>query len=120
VVMNNCGWQSIRNLQIGAYGKDRVMNTVFQDTSGKPYSPNFAEVARAFGFKSWRTEKPADVGPYVRQALDSGQPCVVELLTARELPMGDLSKYGWWDMPVPEYLKPQRKEYEEARKGEKI
>jgi acetolactate synthase-1/2/3 large subunit len=120
VIMNNCGWQSIRNLQMGDYGEDRVINTVFEDGSGEPYSPNFADVARAFGIESWRTEKPSDVGPFVQKALETGKPCLVELLTARELPLGGLSKYGWWDMPVPEYLKERRKEYEEARKGEKL
>ncbi|MFQ5694353.1 MAG: thiamine pyrophosphate-binding protein [Terriglobia bacterium] len=120
VVMNNGGWQSIRNLQMGEYGQDRIINTVFETTRGEPYSPNFAAVARAFGVKGWRTEKPADVGPIVRQALESGETCVVELLTARELPLGGLSKYGWWDVPVPEYLKERREKYEEARKKVKV
>jgi acetolactate synthase-1/2/3 large subunit len=120
VIMNNCGWQSIRNLQVGDYGEDRAINTAFQSCSGKPYTPNFAETARAFGLKGWRTEKPTEVGRFVREALDSGGPCLVELLTAREVPMGGLSKYAWWDVPVPEYLKERRKKYEEARTAEKV
>jgi len=70
--------------------------------------------------KGWRTEKPGEVGRCVQEALDSGRPCVVELLTAREMPMGGLSKFGWWDVPVPEYLKDRRRKYEEARLAEKV
>lgn len=120
VILNNCGWQSIRNLQVGDYGEDRAINTAFETRPGEAYTPNFAEVARAFGARSWRTEKPGDVGRFVREALDSGGPCVVELLTARDLSLGGLSKYGWWDVPVPEYLKERRSKYEEARKAEKV
>ena len=54
------------------------------------------------------------------QALESGSPSVVEVLTSREFSMGGLSKYGWWDMPVPEYLKEARKEYEKVRATEKL
>jgi acetolactate synthase-1/2/3 large subunit len=120
VILNNCGWQSIRNLQVGDYGEGRAVNTAFETRPGEPYTPNFAEVARAFGMKGWRTEKPGEVGRCVQEALDSGRPCVVELLTAREMPMGGLSKYGWWDVPVPEYLKDRRRKYEEARLAEKV
>ena len=119
VILNNCGWQSIRNLQIGAYGDNRVINTIFENTKGEPYTPNFAEAAHAFGAKGWRTDKPSEVGKFVREALDSGTTCVVEVLTHRELPLGGLSKYAWWDVPVPEYLEEPRKEYREARKAVK-
>lgn len=120
VIMNNCGWQSIRNLQAGEYGQKRVINTKFENTQGEHYTPNFAEVARAFGAKAWRTDHPNEVGPFVREALESGLPSVVEVLTSREYSMGGLSKYGWWDIPVPEYLKEARKEYEKVRATEKL
>jgi len=115
VVMNNCGWQSIRNLQRTAYGEKRVINTQFVDRDGDFFSPNFADVAKAFGAKSWRTDKPSEVGKCVRDALNCEQTAVVELLTTRDLPLGGLSKYAWWDVPVPEYLKSERKEYEKER-----
>ncbi len=119
VVLNNSGWQSILNLQTGAYGKDRVVNTRFQLPSSEPYTPNFCEIARGFGAKGWRTDNPEEVGKLVREALDSGAPSVVEVLTELRRPLGDLSKFAWWDVPVPEYLKQARREYEEARKAVK-
>ena len=115
VVMNNCGWQSIRNLQRTAYGEKRVINTQFVNRDGDFFSPNLADVAKAFGAKSWRTDKPSEVGKCVRDALNCEQTAVVELLTTRDLPLGGLSKYAWWDVPVPEYLKSERKEYEKER-----
>lgn len=115
VVMNNCGWQSIRNLQRTAYGENRVINTKFEDRHGEFFSPNFAEVAKAFGARSWRTDKPGEVGKSVREALECGRTALVEVLTSRDLPLGGLSKYAWWDVPVPEYLKSERSEYEKER-----
>jgi acetolactate synthase-1/2/3 large subunit len=119
VVMNNSGWQSIRNLQRTTYGEDRVINTKFEDRRGEFFSPNFAEVAKAFGARAWRTDQPSEVGKSVREALECGQTAVVELLTSRDLPFGGLSKYAWWDVPVPEYLKSERSEYEKERAEEK-
>ena len=120
VIMNNCGWQSIRNLQIGEYGEDRIVNTQFQGEKGQPYTPNFSEVASAFGARSWQTDQPGEVGKLVREALESGETSVVEVLTNREPILGGLSKYAWWDVPVPEYLKKQRGEYETARSKVKL
>lgn len=119
VVMNNCGWQSIRNLQSTAYGENRVINTKFEDRRGEFFSPNLAETAKAFGAYARRTDKPGEVGKSVREALECGRPAVVEVLTSRELPLGGLSKYAWWDVPVPEYLEAQRLEYEKERANEK-
>jgi len=120
VIMNNCGWQSIRNLQAGAYGPDRVVNTKFENTNHKPYTPDFAGIARGFGAQAWSTDKPGEVAGCVADALKSNQTSVVEVLTNREPELGGLSKFGWWDVPVPEYLKKPRKEYEEERKAVKV
>jgi len=120
IVLNNCGWQSIKNLQLSAYGEDRVINTKFLDLKQDFYTPNFADVARGFGARGWRTDQPQEVGRFVREALDCGSPSLVEVLTSRELPMGGLSKFAWWDVPVPAYLTKLREEYEEARRKEKV
>ena len=120
VILNNCGWQSIRNLQAGEYGEDRIINTRFENNQGECYTPNFADIGRAFGAKTWRTEKPEEVGKCVQAALDSGATSLVEVLTNREFSLGGLSKYSWWDVPVPEYLKEARKEYEKVRATEKL
>lgn len=48
VIADNSGWISIHDLQINAYGKDRIYGTEFI-TKGKPYSPNFIQLAKSFG-----------------------------------------------------------------------
>lgn len=56
----------------------------------------------------------------VAQALASGRPSLVEIMTAREWPNTAVSKSGWWDVPVPTYLPNKRKEYEKGRAEEKL
>ncbi|SBV97317.1 putative acetolactate synthase large subunit [uncultured delta proteobacterium] len=42
---------------------------------------NFSNLAREIGCNAVRAEKPADIGPAIRDALGSGRPSVVEVLT---------------------------------------
>jgi hypothetical protein len=46
-------------------------------------------------------------------------PALIEVLVDRELGRG-VTSTGWWDMPVPEYLKDRRAQYEAERKEEMI
>jgi acetolactate synthase-1/2/3 large subunit len=120
VILNNCGWQSIKNLQFNAYGEKRLLGTEFRKKDGSPYSANFAEVARAFGCHAERVEDPAAIGAAVKKAMAKGAPAVLELMTARDWPHTGLQKTGWWDVPIPTYLPKKRKEYEAARAEEKL
>jgi acetolactate synthase-1/2/3 large subunit len=119
VIFNNMGWQSIKNLQQNAYGKDRVMITEFL-RKGEPYSPNFSEVAIAFGAYSVRIDRPDQVKDALKGALRSGQTAVVEMMTSRTAPNSGLSKVGWWDVPIPAYLKDRREVYERERAEEQL
>jgi acetolactate synthase-1/2/3 large subunit len=118
-VLNNMGWQSIRDLQISAYGRERVLATEF-NREGEPYSPHFAEIARAFGCHSQRIESAADVGPALARAFDSGRPSVIEVMVNREYPYSGGLVTGWWDVPVPAYLKERRETYERERSEEQL
>jgi len=120
VIMNNASWQSIENLQVTAYGKDRRINTRFTTPEGVNYTPKFADIARGFGARAALVERPDQVGPALRAALDSGETSVIEIPCARELPYSGIKKYAWWDVPVPEYLSELRKEYERAREAEAV
>jgi len=46
------------------------------------YPVNFANVAREFGLFALPVEKPEDIAPALRQALEAGKPALVEVLTA--------------------------------------
>ena len=118
LVLNNFGWQSIRNLQTRAYGQERVLATPFEKKDGTPYSAHIADLARAFGCHAERIEDPADVGPALKRAFATGRPSVIEVLVNRELPWAGLTATGWWDVPIPAYLKEQRAAYDAARAEE--
>ena len=113
LVLNNYGWQSINNLQKGVYGREIV--TRFETPDGKLYSPDFAKLAEAYGCHGERVEQPGEIVAALERALGADRPAVVELLCATEGPMAQLSKVGWWDVPIPEYLEEQRAAYERER-----
>ncbi len=116
-LVNNSGWISIKDLQMAAFGKDRAYATDFEK-GGKPYTPDFRKVAEAFGCHAERAEKAAQIRPALKRALASGKPAVVEVIVNRQYPHTGSPAVGWWDVPIPTYLRAQRKEYEKARKEE--
>jgi acetolactate synthase-1/2/3 large subunit len=118
-VLNNIGWQSIRDLQISTLGPERVLATEFL-REGQPYSPNFADIAAAFGCHSERIQAGEEVGPALARAFQSGRPSLIEVMVNREYPYSGGLVTGWWDVPVPAYLKEQREAYEQERKEERL
>lgn len=120
VVFNNMGWQAITDLQIDALGKDRVVNTEFLDKKGKPYSPDFAAAAKSFGLHSQKVRKASRVPAALDKAFKSGKPALVEIIVNRQHPYSGSPAVGWWDVPIPTYLKQKRKAYEKQRKSEKL
>ena len=111
LVLNNCGWISIRNGQRAFMG--RTLGVEFERRDA-PYTPRFAEIAREFGLHGERVEKPEDLGPAIRTALATGGPALVEAMTAREGPEAGPVKTGWWDAPVPAYREDERQRYEQG------
>ncbi len=116
-LVNNFGWISIKDLQMGAYGEDRAYACDFEK-SGKPYSPDFEKVAFAFGCHSEQVTKAEKIRPAVKRALESGKPALIEVIVNRQYPHTGSPAVGWWDVPVPAYLSARRKEYEKARSEE--
>lgn len=113
VVMNNCGFSSIRNLQEGRFGKDRTIVTQFQ-RKGEDYSAQLAEVARGFGIFGERVTDAAQIAPTVQRALASGGPALVEVMVNKQ----GLTGAGWWDVPIPEYLTQSHQAWQENRRKE--
>jgi len=120
IVLNNSGWIAIKDLQMAAFGKGRAIGTDFTNPKGKLYSPDFKAAASAFGWSSERVSRPGQVGPAVSRALKSGKPALVEVIVNREYPHSGSPAVGWWDVPVPTYLKQKRARYEKERKDEKL
>jgi acetolactate synthase-1/2/3 large subunit len=118
-LVNNSGWISIKDLQMSAYGKERAYACDFEK-KGKPYSPDFKKVADAFGCHAERATKAEQIRPALKRALASGKPALVEVIVNRQYPHSGSPAVGWWDVPVPTYLKERRKEYEKGRSEEML
>ena len=81
VVMNNCAFGTIAGLENGSY--QTKFGTEFRTPDGKVYSPNWAEVAKAYGVDAIRVESAADFKPAMEQAVaanKAGKPFLVEAI----------------------------------------
>ena len=99
VVLDNSGWISIKGGQQHHFGRTAVTDFL---RDGRPYSPDFAAVAHAFGIHAECAERPDEVRPAVERALASGGPSLVHVTVDRDLAVAGPDKTGWWDVPVPE------------------
>jgi acetolactate synthase-1/2/3 large subunit len=117
VVANNAGWIAIRDLQAAVYGEERAEGAEFLKED-RPISPDLAAVARAFGCHAERISAPGEVGPALERAFAAGRPAVVEVTVEREYPLSGSPAVGWWDVPVPAYLREKRERYERERSEE--
>jgi acetolactate synthase-1/2/3 large subunit len=100
VVLDNSGWISIKGGQQAFFGRTAATDFV---RAGKPYSPDYAAIGRAFGLAAEHVRDPDAVCPAIERALGSGGPSLVTIEVSRDLADGGPDKTGWWDVPVPEY-----------------
>lgn len=82
MVFNNSGYVSLRDGQTQRFGRHN--GSEFNLPDGKPYSPDFTEVARSFGLESWRVEHPSQLSPALHKALNSKGPALVEVMISRQ------------------------------------
>ena len=118
-LVDNQGWLAIKDLQMAAYGEDHGYACDFEK-GGKPFSPDFKKIAEAFGCHAERATKAEQIRPALKRALKSGKPAVVHVDVNRKYPHSGSPAAGWWDVPIPTYLKTRRKEYEKARDEEAL
>jgi acetolactate synthase-1/2/3 large subunit len=105
-VLNNYGWLSIRDLQIDTYGLERSYATEFRysDTSDL-YSPSFTKLAEAFGCHTEFVDEPQQIDKALNRSFESKKPSVIEVSVNRKHPWSEGKTFGWWDVPVPTYLR---------------
>ncbi|MFX1587750.1 MAG: thiamine pyrophosphate-binding protein, partial [Promethearchaeota archaeon] len=120
IVLNNHGWIAIKDLQQAAFGEDRGYGTAFEDKEGNSYSPDFVKIGEGFGCYAERISKKDEIIPSLERATKSSKPIVIEIEVQREFPYTGSPAVGWWDVPIPEYLKDRRKKYEDEIKGERL
>jgi acetolactate synthase-1/2/3 large subunit len=119
VVLNNAGWQAIRDLQLAAYGEEAVYATMFEDHT-QALTPDFAAIARGFGAHAVRISRPDEVAPALSDALNMGGPAVIDVMVDTQPGTSGGLAPGWWDVPVPGYFEQRRAIYEQARREERI
>jgi len=76
IVMDNSGFGTIAGLEAMHYGWD--FGCMFS-CNGKPYSLDYAAVARACGAQGIAIQSAGELGPAIRQVLGSGVPTVIQV-----------------------------------------
>jgi acetolactate synthase-1/2/3 large subunit len=76
VIMNNYAFGTIAGLQKAHFGT--TLGTVFEK-NGKPYSPDFAAIARAYGVDGVKIERAEDFRPALEAAVAANRPCVIDV-----------------------------------------
>ena len=115
LILNNSGWEAIKNLQRNLFGGDREIISGFRYNDGRPYCVDASAVSRGLGVSAVRVDDPAKLAGAMHAALREGKPFVVEAICASEFPWSKQHPTGWWDITVPAYLSDTRKSYEAKR-----
>ncbi|MDT5152748.1 MAG: acetolactate synthase large subunit [Mycobacterium sp.] len=111
VVLNNGGWEAIKDLQINLFGAEREIVSGWTTPDGKPYFANIADFARSLGATAERVEDPGQLAAAVERGFATPGPVVIEAISARELPWTEMHPTGWWDITVPAYHGEVRDDY---------
>ena len=120
IVLNNAGWIAVTDLQRAVLGEDRGYATEFEDHKGDVYTPNFAEIAK--GFECWSTQisKTEEIKPALEEAFKQEGPIVIEILVNRDPKYTGSPAWGWWDVPIPAYMKEKREIYLKEKEAEDV
>lgn len=78
IIMNNRSLLIERELMEKKYGRSAFVDYK-RLKNNAPWGPNYAQIGRAMGAQSVRVEKPEDLVPAVRKAVDSGESYVVDV-----------------------------------------
>lgn len=81
VIMNNYAFGTIAGLEKAHFGT--TFGTVFEK-DGKPYSPDFAAIAKAYGVDGVKINSAAEFKPALERAIKSGKPFVIDVVMQNE------------------------------------
>ena len=95
LVWNNCGYVSIRDMQLGFFGRE-VATRFRSESSGELKSPDYAMLARSMGAQGIRIDRPADLADQIAAALSSRLPTVLDVRVQADVKR---RTSGTWDMP---------------------
>ena len=120
IILNNAGWIAITDLQRAVLGDERIYATEFNDHKGDPYYVDFAQIAKGFGCQATRISNAKEIKPAIDWAMKQEGPSVIEIMVNRDPKYTGSPAWGWWDVPIPAYLKEKREVYEKAIKEEQL
>ncbi|TMI82466.1 MAG: thiamine pyrophosphate-binding protein [Bacillati bacterium ANGP1] len=96
VVWNNCGYASIYDLQVGAFGPRELATRFRKQRTGEPVSADFAALAQAMGADGYRVTRPGDLDGALAAALAANRPAVIDVpVRSDERPVPT----GGWVLP---------------------
>ncbi|HVO87220.1 MAG TPA: thiamine pyrophosphate-binding protein [Casimicrobiaceae bacterium] len=101
VVWNNFGWTSIRDIQRGMF-QGRELGTMFY-RDGKPYSPDFAAMARSYGVEGVSVHHGKDLRNALAHALDLRKPVLLDVHVDGDVVVPST---GAWQLPPTAYREP--------------
>jgi len=81
VIMNNYAYGTIAGLEKAHFGT--TYGTVFEK-DGKPYSPDYAAIAKAYGIDGVKIESAAQFKPALERAIKSNRACVIDVVMQNE------------------------------------
>ena len=112
VIWNNSGYGGM----FRTWG--RGLHSRFKhESTGEPFSPDYAALARALGADGIRVDQPGDVGDALESAVKSDRPTVVEVIA--EDPEPQLATVGTWHLPPRPYPEPSYRQLWEESKAQK-
>ena len=76
VIMNNFAYGTIAGLQKAHFGT--TLGTLFK-RDGKPYSPDYAAIARAYGIEGVKIESAAEFKEVLERAIKANKPFVIDV-----------------------------------------
>jgi acetolactate synthase I/II/III large subunit len=81
VIMNNNAYGTIAGLEKAHF--DTTFGTVFEK-NGKPYSPDYAAIAKAYGIEGVKIRSAAEFKPALEAAIKSNRPFVIDVQMQNE------------------------------------
>src|SRR4029434_5610796 len=81
VIMNNYAYGTIAGLEKAHYGT--TFGTVFEK-NGKPYSPDYAAIAKAYGIDGVKINAADEFKPALEKAIKANKPFVIDVVMQNE------------------------------------
>jgi acetolactate synthase-1/2/3 large subunit len=81
IIMNNRAFGTIAGLEAAHFGT--TFGTVFEK-NGRPYSPDYAAIARAYGVEGITIESADELKPAIMKAIQADRPVVIDVYMKNE------------------------------------